>query len=135
MINISRKTQRGFTLMEIMVSLVLISLVLVTVVQLSSANLRNLARAGNRLEMLDRANAKMRQILEMDLDEEKNWQDMDDEGCAYDITVSEAFKERTENLPVKFLEITVSAKDTQDKNSKAVLLKTAKTVSRTSALQ
>ena len=59
--------QSGFTLLEIMVSLVLICLVVVSVIQLSSANLRNLSVSGDRIEALERANGKMREVLDSDL--------------------------------------------------------------------
>jgi len=126
---------RGFTLLEIMVSLVLICLVVVSVIQLSSANLRNLATSDDRIEILGRANEKMREVLDGKQFEDKTWQDIDAEGYAYDITVAETMRERMEALPVKLLEITVSAKDAKDKGSKQVTLKTAKMVSKTDTLK
>jgi len=128
------RRERGFTLMEIMVSLVLISLVAVSLIQLSSANLRNLSVSGNRIEALERANEKMREVLEGNLSEEKTWQDVDDEGYGYDMAIEEILKEKTEALPVKMMEITVWVKDTNEKGTKRVALNTVKMVARTDAL-
>jgi len=133
--NFASGRQRGFTLLEIMVSLVLICLVVVSVIQLSSANLRNLSASDNRIETLRRASEKMRQVLDGDLSEDKTWNDVDDDGYSYDITVAETLKERTDALAVKFLEITVSAQYTKDNRSKRMTLQTAKLVSKAKALK
>ncbi len=135
MSNGRRTAEEGFTLLEIMVSLVLIGLVVVSVIQLSSANLRNLSASGDRIEALDRANEKMRDVLDGNLSEDKSWQDVDDEGYAYDITIAETLKERTEALPVKFMEVTVSVKAENEKGSKRVALHTAKMISKSDALK
>lgn len=130
-----RGAQRGFTLLEILVSLVLIGLVVVSVIQLSSANLRNLSISGNRIELLERANEKMREVLEGELAEDKTWQDVDDDGFTYEINVAETLAERTEALPVKLLEIKVSVKNEKDARSKQVTLYTAKMISKAAALK
>lgn len=133
--NFASGRQRGFTLLEIMVSLVLICLVVVSVIQLSSANLRNLSASDDRIETLRRASEKMRQVLDGDLSEDKTWNDVDDDGYSYDITVAETLKERTDALALKFLEITVSAQYTKDNRSKRMTLQTAKLVSKAKALK
>jgi len=133
--NFASGRQRGFTLLEIMVSLVLICLVVVSVIQLSSANLRNLSASDDRIETLRRASEKMRQVLDGDLSEDKTWNDVDDDGYSYDVTVAETLKERTDALALKFLEITVSAQYTKDKRSKRMTLQTAKLVSKAKALK
>lgn len=133
--NFASGRERGFTLLEIMVSLVLICLVVVSVIQLSSANLRNLSTSDDRIETLRRASEKMRQVLDGDLSEDKTWNDVDDDGYSYDITVTETLKERTDALAVKFLEITVSAHYTKDNRSKRMILQTAKLVSKAKALK
>ncbi len=127
--------QRGFTLLEIMVAMVLICLVVVSVVQLSSANLRNLSASDNRIETLSRASEKMRALLDSNLSEDKTWHEVDEEGYSYEITVAETLNERTDALAVKFLEITVAAQYAKDKRSKQMTLKTAKLVSKTEDLK
>jgi prepilin-type N-terminal cleavage/methylation domain-containing protein len=133
--NFTSGDKQGFTLLEIMVSMVLICLVVVSVIQLSSANLRNLAVSDDRIETLGRANEKMREVLDSDLSEDKIWHDVDAEGYSYDITAAEALKERTDALSVKLLEITVSARYVKDKGSKQMTLKTTKMVPKSEALK
>lgn len=127
--------QDGFTLLEIMISLVLICLVVVSVIQLSSANLRNIATSDNQIEALGHANAKMREVLDLDTLEDKTWQDIDADGYSYDISISEILKERSDDLPVKLLDIKVSTQYTKDKRSKQVMLQTAKMVSKADSLK
>ncbi len=129
------KNRRGFTLLEIMVSLVLICLVVVSVIQLSSANLRNLAASDDRIETLERANAKMREVLDSDRFKDKVWHEVDAEGYAYDISFAEILKERSDALSVKLVEITVSMQSAKDKGSKKITLKTAKMISKSDALK
>jgi prepilin-type N-terminal cleavage/methylation domain-containing protein len=133
--NFASGAKQGFTLLEIMVSMVLICLVVVSVIQLSSANLRNLAVSDERIETLGHANEKLREVLDSDLSEDKTWRDVDVEGYSYDITVGQTLKERTDALPVKLLEITVSVQYAKDKRSKQITLKTAKLVSKSDALK
>jgi len=133
--NSMSNAQRGFTLLEIMVAMVLICLVVVSVVQLSSANLRNLSASDDRIETLSRASEKMRAVLDSNLSEDKTWHEVDEEGYSYDITVAETLNERTDALAVKFLEITVAAQNAKDKRSKQMTLKTAKLVSKTENLK
>ena len=133
--NFASTAQRGFTLLEIMVSMVLICLVVVSVVQLSSANLRHLSASDDRIETLRRASEKMRAVLDGDLSEDKTWHDVDDDGYSYDITVAEILNERTDALAVKFLEVTVAAQYKRDNRSKQMTLKTAKLVSKAIALK
>lgn len=127
--------QNGFTLLEIMISLLLICLVVVSVIQLSSASLRNISTSDKQIEALGHANAKMREVLDLDTLEDKTWQEIDAEGYSYDIAVSEILKERSNDLSVKLLDITVCMQYTKDKGSKQVTLHTAKMVSKTDSLK
>lgn len=129
-----RPRERGFTLIEIMISLVLICLVVVSVIQLSSANLRNLAKSDNRIRALQGASDKMRNVLENEKMEEKAWTETDDQGNVFEIIMTEIEKERTRALTVKLLQVTVKASPAQSGGEKIITLKTAKMVSRSDAL-
>lgn len=135
MIKSAAPTQQGFTLLEIMISLVLICLVIVSVIQLSSANLRNLATSDDYIEGLARANDKMRDVLELEKFEEKSWKETDNEGYVYDIAVAEIEKERTDALTVRFMQITVTVSHLRNRGAKTVALKTAKLTSKFDALK
>ena len=99
------KRQRGFTVLEIMVSLIIISIAVVSVIQLTSMNLRNLSKSGDQVNALLAANSKMRRILEMDKMEAKSWREADEQGYTYEISINDIQDKRTENLPVKLEEI------------------------------
>lgn len=126
--------QQGFTLLEIMISLVLICLVVVSIIELSSANLRNLATSDDRIETLNRVNAKLREILESNQYKDRSWQEVDSSGYTYDIEVTEILKERSSALAVMLQQITVSAQRARDKDGKKMTLKTARMVSKANAL-
>ncbi len=121
-------------MIEIMISLVLICLVVVSVIQLSSANLRNLAKSDNRIRALQGASDKMRNVLENEKMEEKAWTETDDQGNVFEIIMTEIEKERTRALTVKLLQVTVKASPAQSGGEKIITLKTAKMVSRSDAL-
>ena len=124
----------GFTLLEIMVALVLIAVVIVSVIQLSSANLRNLANADDQVDALAYANAKMREVLALEKLEDKSWNEMDDYGYSYEITIAENLKERTDALGVQMKDITVVTNWINNSRKKQIVLKTSKMVSKADAL-
>ena len=105
---ICNKGQRGFTVLEILVSLVIISIAVVSIIQLTSMNLRNLTKSGDQVNALLMANSKMRKILEMDKMDDKSWRETDEQGNTYEISISEIRNKRTETLPVKLEEITLT---------------------------
>lgn len=129
------KNRQGFTLLEIMVALVLIAIVIVSVIQLSSANLRNLASANDQIDALIYANSKMREILDLEKIEDKSWNETDDNGYSYEITIAENWKERTDSLAVKMEEITLVTSWVVDNKKKQIVFKTSKVVSKADTLK
>lgn len=129
------KNRQGFTLLEIMVALALIAIVIVSVIQLSSANLRNLASANDQIDALIYANSKMREILDLEKIEDKSWNETDDYGYSYEITITENWKERTGSLAVKMEEITLITSWVANNKKKQIVLKTAKVVSKADTIK
>ncbi len=129
------KNRNGFTVLEIMVALVLIAIVISSVIQLSSMNLRNISSADDQVEALVYANSKMREIIDTGVTEDKVWNDKDDNGYSYDVTITESMKERTDSLAVKMEEITLVTSWTAGNKKKSIVLKTAKLVSKADALK
>jgi prepilin-type N-terminal cleavage/methylation domain-containing protein len=129
------KNRRGFTILEIMVALVLIAIVIVSVVQLSSANLRNLASTNDQVDALVYANAKMREILDLEKIEDKSWNETDDAGYSYEITIAESLKERTDSLAVKMEDITLVTGWVAGDKKKQIVLRTAIINSKADALK
>jgi len=96
---------RGFTLIEIMVALTVMGFAVVSLVQLFSSNLRMIGRSQDYMTALTQAESVMRGIVESDKIEEKSWKEETDQGYQVEASVSETQKERTENLPIKLLQI------------------------------
>ena len=124
------RSERGFTLIEILASLTLIGVAVVYLVQLFSANLRTIGTSQDYMEALTRAEAVMREITERDKIEEASWQEETDQGYRVAVSVSEAEKERTEDLPVKLLYIEMSFSWETASRKKSLTLKSLKVVER-----
>jgi len=124
------RRERGFTLIEILASLTLIGLAVVYLVQLFSANLRTIGTSQDYMEALTRAEAVMREITERDKIEEASWQEETDQGYRVAVSVSEAEKERTEDLPVKLLRIEMTFSWETASRKKSITLRSLKVVER-----
>lgn len=127
--------RKGFTILEIMVALVLIAVVVSSFIQLSSANLKNLASSDDQIDALIHANAKMREILDLEKIEDKSWNETDSDGYSYEITIAESLKDRTDSLAVKMEEITLKTSWSKNNKKKEVTLKTAKVISKADDLK
>ena len=124
------RSERGFTLIEILASLTLIGVAVVYLVQLFSANLRTIGTSQDYMEALTRAEAVMREITERDKIEEASWQEETDQGYRVAVSVSEAEKERTEDLPVKLLYIEMTFSWETASRKKSITLRSLKVVER-----
>ena len=124
------KTERGFTLIEIMVALTVMAFAVVYLVQLFSSNLRMIGTSQDYTEALTRAESAMREIVESDKIEEKSWKESTDQGYQMEVSVSEAQKERTENLPIKLLQIDMIFSWEKAMRKKSLTLRTLKIVNR-----
>ena len=121
---------RGFTLMEIMVALVVMGFAVVYLVQLFSSNLRMIGTSREYMTALTQAEAMMREIVESDKIEEKSWNEQMDRGFQIEVSVAEAQKERTENLPIKLLQIEMNLSWEKALRKKSLTLRTLKVVNR-----
>jgi prepilin-type N-terminal cleavage/methylation domain-containing protein len=124
------RRRAGFTLLEILVSLALLGIAITVILQLFSSNLRALSVSQNYVSAAIRAEAKMREILEDTDLREKAWSEVTDEGYRFDASVTETFKDRTENLQVRMLEINLTAQWSEGSKMKYLTLKTLKVVNK-----
>lgn len=125
-----RLSARGFTLMEIMVALTVMGFAVVYLVQLFSSNLRMIGTSQDYMAALTQAEAVMREIVESDKIEEKSWKEETDQGFQVEVSISEALKERTENLPIKLLQIEMVFSWEKALRKKSLTLKTLKVVNK-----
>ena len=119
---------KGFTLLEILVTLALLGIAITVILQLFSSNLRALSVSKDYVSAAIRAEAKMREILEDTDLTEKSWSEVTDEGYRFDAAITETLKERTENLQVRMLEIALTVQWSEGLKTKFLTLKTLKVV-------
>jgi prepilin-type N-terminal cleavage/methylation domain-containing protein len=125
-----KQCARGFTLIEIMVALTVMGFAVVFLVQLFSSNLRTIGTSQDYMTALTRAESIMREIVESDKLEEKSWRDLTDQGYQVEVTVSETQKERTEQLPIKLLQIELVFSWERALRKKSMTFRTLKVVNK-----
>ena len=122
------RARDGFTLIEVLAAIALLAMAITVVLQLFSANLRALSTSEDYVLAAAKADAKMRQVLDDDKLAESSWSERTDDGYTINVSVAEAMKERTDNLQVKLLEITMTTSWAVGTKTKSITLKTMKTV-------
>jgi len=101
------------------------------VLQLFSTNLRSVARSGDVTSAAVRADSRIREILMEPLAGETAWSEATDDGYRMDVSVREVLKDRTQNLPVRMMEVVLVIRWVDGIMEKRLELKTAKSVDRT----
>lgn len=128
--NPESRFQEGFTLLEILVALAILGIAIAVVVQLFSANLRAISASEDYLSAAAKAESKMREILDDDKLSEKTWKESTEDGYSVDVTISRALKERTDNLQMDLLEVSLVLRWTKGPKERSVSLKTLKVVNK-----
>jgi general secretion pathway protein I len=123
-----RRGQRGFTLLEVLVSLAIMAIAVTLVVQLFSANLRAVVRSGDVTSAAIRGDSRIREILTEPFPADKVWSEATEDGYRMDVVLSEVVKERTDNLPVRMMEIVLTVRWMEGMKEKSLNLKTVKMV-------
>jgi len=112
------------------VALTVMGFAVVYLVQLFSSNLRLIGTSQDYMAALTQAEAVMREIVESDKIEEKSWKEETDQGYQVEVNVSETLKERTDNLPIKLLQIELVFSWEKALRKKSVTLRTMKVVNK-----
>jgi len=126
----TRHPGNGFTLLEVLVAIVILGVAVVLVLQLFSAGIRAITVSEEYVTAVEKAEAKMREVLDEEKLEESAWSEAMEDGSTADVTVSETLKERTGSLPVKVLEIALTLHWTNGAKNRSLTLKTMKVVAR-----
>ena len=121
---------KGFTLLEVLVALVVMAMAVTVVLQLFSANLRTIYRSGDWTAATIRADARLREILAGTAFIETAWSETTEDGYRLDVSVLEVLKERTDNLPVKMMEISLTIHWWDGRKEKNLRVKTMKMIDR-----
>ena len=120
----------GFTLLEVLVAIAILGIAVTVVLQLFSANLRAISVSGDYVSAATKAEAKMREILSDDKLSEKSSSETTDDGYRIDVSVTDALKERTDNLQVRILEIDLTVHWTRGTKERSLAMKTMKLVNK-----
>jgi prepilin-type N-terminal cleavage/methylation domain-containing protein len=119
-------SDKGFTLIEVLVSVVLLGIAVTIVLQLFSANVRALATSEDYIYASAKAEAKMREVLENYDISEISFSEITDDGYRIDVSITEVLHERTENLQVRLLEVVLTVSWTQGAHEKSLTVRTMK---------
>jgi len=117
---------KGFTLIEILVAVVVLGIAVTIVLQLFSANVRAIATSEDYVYASAKAEAKMREVLDNDEISEISFSEITDDGYRIDVSIAEVLHERTENLQVRLLEVDLKISWTKGENDKSLTLRTMK---------
>jgi prepilin-type N-terminal cleavage/methylation domain-containing protein len=120
------ETQSGFTLLEVLVSLSILGIAVVVILQLFSVNLKSISLSEDYVRGAVEAEAKMREILDSQDFTEKSWNGRTENGHRFEASVANVLTERTDNLQVKMVEISVTVYWTEAGKERSSILKTLK---------
>ena len=122
--------QSGFTLLEVLVSLALLSIAITLIIQLYSANLRSVSISGRMTSASVWSDVKLREILADPSLKENAWTEVTDDGYRTEVSIVEVLQERTDNLPVKMMEVTLLVRWNEGSRERSIRMKTMKMIDR-----
>ena len=128
--NLLRHRPRGFTLLEVLVSLSIVAIAVTVVLQLFSTDLRAIAASDDYASAVIKAEAKMREVLDKDDLTETSWSEATPDGYRMDVSISDVLKEKTNNLQVRLLEISLTTRWFKGTKEKMLALKTMKIINK-----
>jgi prepilin-type N-terminal cleavage/methylation domain-containing protein len=120
----------GFTLLEVLVALALLGIAGVVVFQLFSAGTRNIKLSEDYVNAEVRAEARMREVLDLGVQTTGAWSEMTTDGYRIDVEVADALQERTAELPVRLVEVSLTIRWKRQTGKKSLTLKTMKMLNR-----
>lgn len=123
--------ERGFTLLEILVALAIVGIALTGVLQIFSSDLKGITEADDYVKSAIKAESVMREILDNDELEEGSWVESTEDGYDISVTVKGIEEERTEDLSVRLLEVTLKFSWLRDEKERALNLMTVKLIEKT----
>lgn len=123
-------SRKGFTLLEVIIALALLGIAVTVVLQLFSSNMRSISASEDYVYAASKAEARMREVLDDENLTEKSWSEITDDGYRIDVSITNALKERTENLSVNILEIDLTLHWSKGIKERSIALKTMKVVNK-----
>jgi general secretion pathway protein I len=126
-----RTERKGFTLLEVLVALAIMAIAITLILQLFSADLRAIVRSGDLTSATIKGESRIREILAEPSLTEKAWSEITEDGYRMDVVLSEVIRERTDNLPVRLMQVTLTVRWMEGIREKILSLKTMKMVDKT----
>ena len=120
--------KNGFTLLEILVALALLGIAIAMILQLFAAGTRALSASEDYLAASLAGEARLREIVETTTLTEAAWQEVDAEGHRVDVAIVETLRDRTDGLPVRVFDVTVTLRWSWGMKNRQITLQTLKTV-------
>ena len=121
-----RRGSKGFTLLEVLVSLSIVAIAVTLVLQLFSADLRAIAASEDYAAAVVKAEAKMREVLDNEDLTETSWSETTPDGYRMDVSISDVLKEKTNNLQVRLVEVGLTTRWFKGTKEKMLSLRTMK---------
>jgi len=118
----------GFTLLEVLVALAILGIAVTVVLQLFAANLRALSASEDYLEASLAGEARLREIAETLPLAENSWSEVNAEGYRVEAAVVEVEKERTDTLPLRLMDVSVTLRWNWGQKNRQITLRTLKTI-------
>jgi type II secretory pathway pseudopilin PulG len=125
-----RPNARGFTILEVLVSIIILGAAIIILIQLFSADLKAVAASEKFFSAAVSAESRLKEIAADDGLAENSWTETDASGRRIMVAVREVLKERTGPLRLKMLEINLKIYWVSGGREKAIALKTFRAVKR-----
>ena len=124
------RCRHAFTLLEVLVSLSIVAIAVTVVLQLFSADLRAIAASDDYAAAVIRAEAKMREVLDKEDLTETSWSEATPDGYRMDVYITDVLKEKTNNLQVRLLAVSLTTRWFKGTKEKMLNLRTMKIISK-----
>ncbi len=120
----------GFTLLEVLVALAVLGIAITVVLQLFSADMRAISASADYVSAVMKAESKIREVMDDDKLTETSASEATGDGYRTNVAVIQVMKDRTENLQMILLSVSVTVYWTRGYTEKSVTLYTMKTVAK-----
>ncbi|MBN1547720.1 MAG: prepilin-type N-terminal cleavage/methylation domain-containing protein [Syntrophaceae bacterium] len=120
------KNKEGYTLLEVLVALAIMGIAVTLLSQLFSANIQAVSAAESGATAAVKADARLREILSDPPQNDVNWTETLEGGYPVQVSVSEVMSERTENLPIKVMEVALTISWNENLKERKLVLRTLK---------
>jgi prepilin-type N-terminal cleavage/methylation domain-containing protein len=130
-----KRTNGGFTLLEVLVSLAILGIAITVIFQLFSANLRALTVSEDYVTGVLEAQAKMREIVSKEELEEKSLSGLTPSGYRYEVSITQTLSERSDTLPKKLVEVVLKLFWYKGAKEKSLILRSLKMIDNLNPVQ